>query len=126
MLMTYYLYSSSQTCFLIINKYIKNINLIPQTVVKSSQFSKALQNEDTSNCGGYANYWLIIFILFSQIFAMVLVGVSARPGGDSSEEDSDESVEDSSESDESAESSEEGLNMMRLWEEFFKKHNMIA
>ena len=51
------------------------------------------------------------------MFALVLIGVSARPGGDSSEEDSDESVEDSPESDESGESSEEGFNMMSLWEE---------
>ena len=100
--------------------------MIPQIVVKSSQFSKSLQNEDTSNCGGYPNYWLNFCILFSQIFALVLIGVNARPGGDSSEEDSDESVEDSPESDESGESSEEGFNMMSLWEEFFKKHNMIA
>ena len=57
---------------------------------------------------------------------MFLIGVSARPGGDSSEEDSDESVEDSPESDESGESSEENFNMMSLWEEFFKKQNMIA
>ena len=53
----------------------------------------------------------------------------ARPGGDSSEEDSDESVEgpgnDSSESVESGESSEEGFNMS-MWEDFLKKYNMMA
>ena len=63
------------------------------------------------------------------MFALVIVGVRARPGGDSSEEDSGESSEEggdsSPESDESGESAERGFNMSML-EEFFRKHMQIA